>query len=156
DHFWHCLYLSGELTSTLLLQSEENSLSGRYNFGLTNIVDRPSAEVSATPSRVPMDAVVPAFLSKISHYSPFFVCFVGVGIWTVIRKASQQLQRPSGSTTSGSQDRWPEHKCARKNSLGLQSYKLLHPAKAARRLCFVVPSTSRRVVRYQVRKDRSA
>ncbi|KAI6100093.1 hypothetical protein EDD17DRAFT_1660535 [Pisolithus thermaeus] len=33
-----------------------------------------------------MKAVVPVFLKKISCYRSRFVCFVGIGIWTLLRK----------------------------------------------------------------------
>ncbi|KIO09691.1 hypothetical protein M404DRAFT_47162, partial [Pisolithus tinctorius Marx 270] len=146
NHFWRCLYHSG-LTSTLLPPSEDYSLPERYNLGLTNIVDRPSAE-AAELSVSEMKAAIPVFLRKISRYRPRFVCFVGMGIWAVIRKALDQLQLSSGSGNGSKQE---------KDRLGLQSYKLIHPAKAGKpspRLAsetffFVVPSTSGRVVKYQ-------
>ncbi|KAI6122062.1 DNA glycosylase [Pisolithus sp. B1] len=164
NHFWRCLYQSG-LTSTLLPPSEDYSLPEKYNLGLTNIVDRPSTE-AAELSISEMKAAVPAFLKKISHYRPRFVCFVGVGIWTVIQKALRQFQQSCGSSTSGSQGQGSKERKARKgvkgaedgskqekDSLGLQPYKLVHPAEtgkpASETFLFVVPSTSGRVVRYQ-------
>ncbi|KAI6003068.1 uracil-DNA glycosylase-like protein [Pisolithus albus] len=163
NHFWRCLYQSG-LTSTLLPPSEDYSLPERYNLGLTNMVDRPSAE-AAELSISEMKAAVPAFLKKVSRYRPRFVCFVGMGIWTVMRKALQQLQRSSGSSITGSQGQGggkarKDTKGAEngskqeKDSLGLQSYRLVHPAEAGKpaseTFLFVVPSTSGRVVRYQL------
>ncbi|KAI6158136.1 uracil-DNA glycosylase-like protein [Pisolithus tinctorius] len=164
NHFWRCLYHSG-LTSTLLPPSEDYSLPERYNLGLTNIVDRPSAE-AAELSVSEMKAAIPVFLRKISRYRPRFVCFVGMGIWAVIRKALDQLQLSSGSCSSESQGGANRERKARKHGkgsgngskqekdrLGLQSYKLIHPAKAERlaseTFFFVVPSTSGRVVKYQ-------
>ncbi|KAI6021746.1 uracil-DNA glycosylase-like protein [Pisolithus microcarpus] len=159
NHFWRCLYQSG-LTSNLLPPSEDYSLPERYNLGLTNLVDRPSAEEAAELSISEMEAAVPAFLIKISRFRPRFVCFVGMGIWTVIRKTLQQLQRSSGSSISGSQGQGSRErkvkkdmKGAEKDSPGLQSYKLVHPTEAGKlaseTFLFVVPSTSGRVVRYQ-------
>ncbi|KAI6006474.1 hypothetical protein F5J12DRAFT_94416 [Pisolithus orientalis] len=46
-----------------------------------------------------MKVVVLAFLRNISCYRPSFVCFVGVGIWIVIRKALRQLQVGTKVTT---------------------------------------------------------
>lgn len=164
NHFWRCLYHSG-LTSTLLPPSEDYSLPERYNLGLTNIVDRPSAE-AAELSMSEMKAAIPVFLRKISRYRPRFVCFVGMRIWTVIRKALGQLQLSSGSCSSESQGGGDRERKARKNGkgsgngskqekdrLGLQPYKLVYPAEAGRlaseTFFFVVPSTSGRVVKYQ-------
>ncbi|KAI6106578.1 uracil-DNA glycosylase-like protein [Pisolithus croceorrhizus] len=164
NHFWQCLYQSG-LTSTLLPPSEDYSLPERYNLGLTNIVDRPSTE-AAELSISEMKAAIPAFLKKISRYRPRFVCFVGVGIWTVVQKALRQLQQSSTSSTSGLQGQGSKGRKARKgvkgagdgskqgkDSLGLQPYKLVHPTEtgklASETFLFVVPSTSGRVVRYQ-------
>ncbi|KAI6025543.1 uracil-DNA glycosylase-like protein [Pisolithus marmoratus] len=167
NHFWRCLYRSG-LTSILLSPSEDYSLPERYNLGLTNIVDRPSAEAAET-SISEMKAAVPVLLGKISRYRPRFVCFVGMGIWTVVRKALLRMQRSPGSSATGSQVEGNGEQKARKDLQGdergsqqekdypgLQSYKLVHPAGAGKltseTFLFVVPSTSGRVVRYQVRK----
>jgi TDG/mug DNA glycosylase family protein len=104
----------------------------------TNLVDRPSAEVSspyfvANPvadghvpqeaelSPTEMAAGVPAFLAKVARYRPRIVCFVGIGIWRVVEKALVKLATypeniaPPGSTRT------------RKEITGFQPYKLVFP-----------------------------
>ncbi|KAG6331886.1 hypothetical protein ID866_7200 [Astraeus odoratus] len=148
NHFWRCLHRSG-LTSVLLPPSEDFSLPDRYNLGLTNIVDRPSAE-AAELSKSEMKAAVPTFLQKISQYRPRFVCIVGMGIWEVIQTALFQIAQSSHTSTLGDR-KGKARRDFEKGYLGLQSYKLTFPAERAQSetFIFVVPSTSGRVVRYQ-------
>ncbi|KAI6158129.1 hypothetical protein BKA82DRAFT_282659 [Pisolithus tinctorius] len=46
-----------------------------------------------------MKVVVPAFIRNIPFLQAVFVCFVGVGIWVVIRKALRQLRVGVKATT---------------------------------------------------------
>lgn len=161
NHFWRCLHRSG-LTSRLLPASDDYSLPDTYNLGLTNVVDRPSVE-AADLSRSEMKAAVPTLLQKISRFKPRFVCFVGMGIWEVIQTALSQMTMPSATmsqtarpvqqkTSKDGKNKANERK--KGNGLGLQSYKFVYPAdadgKVSETLIFVVPSTSGRVVRYQL------
>lgn len=155
NHFWRCLYRSG-LTSTLLPPSEDYSLPDRYNLGLTNIVDRPSIQ-AAELSKSELKASVPALLRKITRYKPRFVCFVGMGIWEVVRSSLTRMTLPPVSFTRVTRGS-PSSKSNRpirkeKSQLGLQSYKFVHAEKGGltnETFFFVVPSTSGRVVKYQL------
>ncbi|KAF5380177.1 hypothetical protein D9615_006216 [Tricholomella constricta] len=46
NHFWPCLYESG-FTSTRLPPEEDHTLPERFALGLTNLVNRPTAEVGS-------------------------------------------------------------------------------------------------------------
>ncbi|KAL4073597.1 uracil-DNA glycosylase-like protein [Scleroderma citrinum] len=153
NHFWHCLHRSG-LTSTLLPPSEDYSLPDRYNLGLTNIVDRPSTE-AAELSKSEIKASIPAFLRKISRHKPRFVCFVGMGIWEVVQSTLSRMAL-SSDTADGNKK---ANRKQKESGLSLQPYKLVHPSQelsdhtdgiVSETLIFVVPSTSGRVVRYQL------
>ncbi|KAL4068634.1 uracil-DNA glycosylase-like protein [Scleroderma yunnanense] len=160
NHFWHCLHRSG-LTSTLLPPSEDYSLPDRYNLGLTNIVDRPSTE-AAELSKSEIKASIPAFLRKISRHKPRFVCFVGMGIWEVVQSTLSRMALSSDTAESQGRVQQKPSKSGNKKAnrkqkesgLSLQPYKLVHPVDAngivSETLIFVVPSTSGRVVRYQL------
>ncbi|KAI0337322.1 DNA glycosylase [Trametopsis cervina] len=84
NHFWHCLHLSG-LTERLLSPEEAPSLLETYHFGLTNLVDRPTAEQSEL-STEEMNGGVPVLMDKLVKYRPKMICFLGKGIWEVFRK----------------------------------------------------------------------
>ncbi|EGO29256.1 hypothetical protein SERLADRAFT_456783 [Serpula lacrymans var. lacrymans S7.9] len=151
NHFWRCLHSSG-LTSTLLHPSEDYTLPDDFNLGLTNLVDRPSAEQSEL-SKDEMIKSVPTLLAKITRFRPRFVCFVGMGIWEVVREGL--LQTVSSPLADGNKS--IKVKGKKPASLGLQPYKYVHPRPLVsgtdaitETLLFVVPSTSGRVVRYQL------
>jgi TDG/mug DNA glycosylase family protein len=94
---------------------------------------------------------VPALLSKLAIHRPKFLCLVGTSNWDVVRKALLQMST-GPSKASGSTSR---------ASVGLQPFKICYPpiagpagdtsADISETLLFVVPSTSGRVVHYQVR-----
>ncbi|KAI9567975.1 uracil-DNA glycosylase-like protein, partial [Boletus coccyginus] len=159
NHFWRCLYRSGRMTTTLVLPSEDFSLPERFNIGLTNLVDRPSAQACEL-SRAEMIASVPAFLDKLACHRPRFVCFVGMIIWEIVWSSLVKLQQ------QGTVKRMEKGKSREKNQMGLQTYKLVYgdargmflghvfitpticlPQKT---FLFVVPCTSGRVVQYQL------
>jgi len=52
NHFWRALHQGG-FTTQFVPASEDHTLPEAYNLGLTNLVERPSAEVriSAVPGR---------------------------------------------------------------------------------------------------------
>ncbi|KAI0076151.1 DNA glycosylase [Panus rudis PR-1116 ss-1] len=101
NHFWKCLHRS-ELTDRLLPPTEDFTLPQAYNIGLTNLVDRPSAE-QAELSNQDMVSGVPVLLSKIARFKPRVVCFVGKGIWTVFHKeASKRVDVSSSHVSSES------------------------------------------------------
>jgi len=152
------------------------------------LVDRPSAQVwfrsrvhdlvfwltilqACELSRAEMMASVPAFLDKLAHHRPRFVCFVGMIIWEIVRNSLVKLQQ------QGTVKRVEKGKSKEKSQMGLQTYKLIYgdargmflgrcmyslrqrsvftsmrylaglPQKT---FLFVVPCTSGRVVQYQV------
>ncbi|KAI0360306.1 DNA glycosylase [Trametes cingulata] len=93
NHFWKCLYGS-QLTDRLLSPSEDHTLPGSYRLGLTNLVERPSAE-AAELAGSEFTAGVPALLRKIVRHRPRFVCFVGKQIWeSFIKAAAPPSSRP--------------------------------------------------------------
>ncbi|KIP03935.1 hypothetical protein PHLGIDRAFT_129842 [Phlebiopsis gigantea 11061_1 CR5-6] len=89
NHFWLCLHESG-LTERLLSPSDDWTLPSRYNYGLTNLVDRPSAEQSEL-SRHEMRQGTPTLLEKIAKYRPRIVCFLSKTIWEVFRQETSCL-----------------------------------------------------------------
>ncbi|KAH7882254.1 uracil-DNA glycosylase-like protein [Phlebopus sp. FC_14] len=155
NHFWRCLHKS-ELTSTFVPPSEDYTLMERFNIGLTNLVDRPSAEASEL-SKSEMVASVPAFLEKIALHKPRFVCFVGMGIWDIVKTVLAKMHLSSTAPSTNAKNKGKQEK-RQPSQLGLQSYKLVYPSsedtdgdvKASETLFFVVPSTSGRVVQYQL------
>ncbi|KAK0223304.1 uracil-DNA glycosylase-like protein [Armillaria fumosa] len=83
NHFWTCLHAGG-LTSSKLPPTEDYTLPELYNIGLTNLVERPTAEQSEL-SDAEMRTAVPAFLAKIARYRPRIVCFVGLKIAAAVQ-----------------------------------------------------------------------
>ncbi|KAF8552142.1 DNA glycosylase [Imleria badia] len=145
NHFWRCLHRSG-MTTNLVPPSEDFSLPERFNIGLTNLVDRPSAQACEL-SRAEMVASVPAFLDKLARHRPRLVCFVGMIIWEIVRNSLVEFP-PQGSTK-----RIEKRKNRKKSQLGLQAYKLVYENTISlprETLLFVVPCTSGRVVQYQL------
>ncbi|KAK0204862.1 uracil-DNA glycosylase-like protein [Desarmillaria ectypa] len=140
NHFWTGLHAGG-LTSSKLPPTEDYTLPELYNIGLTNLVDRPTAEQSEL-SEAEMRAAVPAFLAKIARYRPRIVCFVGLSIARTVQYCA--LPR--------------KHRVA-KVTLGLMCFKLVYPKQedtknvdsVSESLFFAMPSTSARVTQYQVR-----
>jgi len=94
NQFYRALHASG-LTDKLLDPSEDVAMPERYNYGLTNIVARPS--VSATElTRAEKVAGVPDLLAKISRVRPRIVCFIGREIADAVETAIRQHRRRSG------------------------------------------------------------
>ncbi|KAF9521959.1 uracil-DNA glycosylase-like protein [Crepidotus variabilis] len=155
NHFWSCLHESG-LTSRKLDPRQDSSLPKDFRYGLTNLVSRPTVEVSG----------VAVLLAKIRQYKPLIVCFVGLGIADIFKSAT--ISKPG--TRRGQKKTMNEPA-----SVGLQSYKMIHKgdqkiqeASVSREdtktaptnglnsnetVFFAVSSTSGRVVRYQ-KKDK--
>ncbi|CCL98052.1 uncharacterized protein FIBRA_00046 [Fibroporia radiculosa] len=195
NHFWRCLHRSGTDNDTgpgltpaeqALPPSEDHTLPERFNLGMTNIVDRPSAEANEL-SPAEMRAGVPVLLSKITRFRPRIVCFVGRSIWEAFYRVlvgppssrsqpatsigdeteglsggasnarAEASEAPSGKTKKARpkelKRRSPTSKAARFD-FGIQPYKVVHPDNdnftIRETLFFVLPSTSGRVVRYQL------
>ncbi|KAI8971295.1 uracil-DNA glycosylase-like protein [Trametes punicea] len=86
NHFWRCLH-GAHLTDRLLSATEDYTLPDTYRLGLTNLVDRPSAQ-AAELAESEFTAGVPALLQKIVRKRPRIVCFVGKAIWDSFIKAA--------------------------------------------------------------------
>ncbi|KAK0469691.1 uracil-DNA glycosylase-like protein [Desarmillaria tabescens] len=138
NHFWTGLHAGG-LTSSKLPPTEDFTLPELYNIGLTNLVDRPTAEQSEL-SEAEMRTAVPAFLAKIARYRPRIVCFVGLSIAGTVQHCAVPRK----------------HRTA-KVMPGLMSFKLVYPKQEdtknvdpiSETLFFAMPSTSARVTQYQ-------
>ncbi|KAJ4469196.1 uracil-DNA glycosylase-like protein [Lentinula aciculospora] len=76
NHFWKCLHLSG-LTSERMLPAEDFTLPERYQLGLTNIVERPTAEATELKDSEFKEGITP-FLCKMARYRPRIACFIGL------------------------------------------------------------------------------
>ncbi|KZV62720.1 DNA glycosylase [Peniophora sp. CONT] len=147
NHFWRCLHQGG-FTPTRLPPLDGYLLPETYNVGLTNIVERPSAEAGEL-SRAEIEASVQALMDKLTQYRPRVVCFVGKLIWdAVVRVLNKQVaDKPPPVPKKGEGAK----------ALGpfvydrLQPYKLVHTTGLVNEtLFFVVPSTSGRVVSHQL------
>ncbi|KAI0092901.1 uracil-DNA glycosylase-like protein [Irpex rosettiformis] len=105
NHFWQCLHQSG-LTERLLAPAEAHLLPEVYNFGLTNLVDRPTAEQSELATHE-MKEGVPLLMDKLVKYRPRTLCFLGRAIWDVFRQQAFKLKpaTPSPPPTSSSQSK---------------------------------------------------
>ncbi|KAA1475236.1 DNA glycosylase [Dentipellis sp. KUC8613] len=168
NHFWRCLFHSG-LTSRLLPATEDYTLPVLFNLGLTNLVDRPSAE-AAELSREEMSLSVPSILRKIQLHRPRIICFVGKGIWQAVERvlkksavypevkveegASAEDEKPA-VPTKGKGKAKAKKKSDPDAGLGLQPLKVVHAPKAEEgaileTLFYVVPSTSGRVISHQL------
>ncbi|KAG0699213.1 uracil-DNA glycosylase-like protein [Suillus ampliporus] len=155
NHFWKCLHHPVWFTSRLLPPSEDSSLPATFNVGLTDLVDRPSAEASELSASERVSSV-PTLLSKLALHRPRFLCLVGKSNWEIVKKALVQMST-GPSKASGSSGVSKASQASAKN-IGLQPFKLCYPATAgpdasantSETLLFVVPSTSGLVTQYQL------
>ncbi|KIK64039.1 hypothetical protein GYMLUDRAFT_40269 [Collybiopsis luxurians FD-317 M1] len=148
NHFWKCLHLSG-LTPERIPPTEDYTLPERYRLGLTNIVDRPTAEATELKDSEFKEGIVP-FLSKVARYRPRIACFIGVRTGRIVldhvMRGLPKTQRQGFL-------------------LGLQPYKIVYSnsecgsseaSKSPESSCisetlfYAVPSTSGKVQGYQI------
>ncbi|KAK9695471.1 uracil DNA N-glycosylase Thp1 [Basidiobolus ranarum] len=129
--FWPGLYKSGLLKEPLTF-NEDETLPSRYNYGITNLAQRPSRS-SSELSKDEMQKAVPELLEKIKKNYPKVVCFIGKGIFEIF---------------SG-------RKCT---ELGLQPEKICcnfidseNNLRSREIIVFAMPSTSARTSTYQFR-----
>ncbi|KLO09206.1 DNA glycosylase [Schizopora paradoxa] len=134
NQFWKILHESG-WTDRRLDPSEEHTLPGSYNVGLTDLVERPTSMAHELAKHEMVDGVS-GLLSKITTYRPRSVCFVGMEIGQIVeRKLKARLGLDVGP------------KSAKKNT-GFLQYKILHSEETSssksvsETLFFVIPSTS--------------
>ncbi|KAI0052051.1 DNA glycosylase [Auriscalpium vulgare] len=151
NHFWKCLHRSG-LTPSLVPPSEDFTLPEKFNLGMTNLVDRPSAE-AAELSAADRISAVPALLAKIARYRPRIVCFVGKGIWLDVERV---LKTTSVASVTDYAPSTPERSTVtaspgkRSRKASAPEFSRRHQSIVAETLFFVVPSTSGRVVSHQL------
>ncbi|GAA5980623.1 hypothetical protein JCM5350_003564 [Sporobolomyces pararoseus] len=152
NHFWKALAGSG-LTDRLLHPSEGATLPDSYNIGSTNLVPRPSAEMSEL-SLEEMKACVPALLRKIISYKPRMVAFVGMKICEIVFRHLWSLPNAQTSPAASSPSKKRRKVAMPKVKIGLQPFFISVPAEldSERRkiLFWCLPSTSARVVEYQL------
>ncbi|KAL1407553.1 uracil DNA N-glycosylase Thp1 [Vanrija albida] len=79
NKFWKALWGAG-LSARLLLPSEDVTLPDEYNFGMTNLVGRPTIEQSEL-SPLEMRLAVAPFARRVASHAPRVLCFVGKGMW---------------------------------------------------------------------------
>ncbi|ORX39228.1 hypothetical protein BD324DRAFT_618904 [Kockovaella imperatae] len=95
NKFWKALYLSG-ITDRRVAPSEDASMPELFNFGLTNLCDRPTSEMSEL-STLEMKLSVPLLTRKIMAFTPLVVCMVGKKIWDVYQAQVSPTAGPPGS-----------------------------------------------------------
>ncbi|KAI0344298.1 DNA glycosylase [Trametopsis cervina] len=164
NHFWRCLHQAG-LTERQLDPSEDGTLPEKYNFGMTDLVERPSSE-QAELSKADLLAGVPVLLTKIRTHKPGVICFVGkqigevfcteggrLGALTEVHKLSEECSKSSTTQTK------QKGKAKKKPfEWGIQPLKIVHASKMSgssipspsETLIFIMPSTSARVAGYQL------
>ncbi|QRV89855.1 Uracil DNA glycosylase superfamily [Ceratobasidium sp. AG-Ba] len=138
--FWKCLHQGG-LTDRLVLPSEDHILPEKFKLGITNLVDRPSAEMGEL-SKEERRAGVPVFLRKVHKWRPKIVCMVGKGIWEDVFEYVVKMSRGKavGDGIHVKEQVWLVYD----NEKG-----------AGQTLFFVVPSTSGRVLTHQASRVRN-
>ncbi|KAI0646677.1 uracil-DNA glycosylase-like protein [Trametes meyenii] len=161
NHFWKCLH-GAELTDRLLPATEDYTLPDYYHLGLTNLVERPSAQAAELASEE-FTAGAPALLRKIVRKRPRVVCFVGKAIWESFIKATAPPPSDNDSgnlaeaftarTASRPKASLKKMKTSEPFTYDLQAYKVVHMdpnASIRETLFFVVVSTSGLVAGYQL------
>ncbi|BGO95346.1 hypothetical protein NBRC10512_001810 [Rhodotorula toruloides] len=161
NHFWSCLSESG-LTDRRLHPSE-GPLLPNYGIGSTNLVQRPSAEMSEI-SNDEMKERVPFLLQKVVRCKPRILAFVGMKICEVVMRYLHNLPKPEVSVSTSSPSSSPSksrRKAMPKVKIGLQAATISYSpdikpedqgTDEARQKTFIwcLPSTSARVVEYQL------
>ncbi|ESK93392.1 hypothetical protein Moror_1803 [Moniliophthora roreri MCA 2997] len=137
NHFWKCLHLSG-LTNKQVPPTEDHTLPERFYIGLTNMVDRPTAEANELKDSEFIAGIAPLF-RKISRYRPRFVAFVGLHTSKLVLK---YVMRNKANKTARIKAFKP----------GLQNYKLVHQggSQQVETLFYALPCTSGKVQGYQI------
>ncbi|KAK8844007.1 hypothetical protein IAR55_006800 [Kwoniella newhampshirensis] len=100
NKFWRSVHQSG-LTSRLFSPLEDGLMMEEYNYGMTNLVDRPTSEQSEL-STLEMRLNVRNLTLKFIRHRPKVVCFVGKKIWDV-------YEGVVGKTATVSETRPVEH-----------------------------------------------
>ncbi|KAK4699560.1 hypothetical protein P7C70_g6700, partial [Phenoliferia sp. Uapishka_3] len=168
NHYYKCLVGAG-FTERRLTPAEGYLLPLQYGVGSTNLVPRPSAEQSEL-SKSEMLSNVPHLVKKLITHRPLIVSFVGMGICDVVLTYFRDLPTPPPPSLPSSSDaslpppsRKKPRKRAIKTAIGVQPITISFPPnsegvkeetgdekKRTKMYFYAVPSTSARVVAYQV------
>ncbi|KAI0731784.1 DNA glycosylase [Fomitopsis betulina] len=148
NHFWPCLVESGLTNGEVVTALEDHTIADRFNFGMTNIVERPSAE-AAELTKKELTSGVPNLLRKVACCRPKILTLVGKMIWDAVEHSLKDMGIPIPKRTG---------KAACKVQYDIQPFKVVHLAQdgreASETLFFVLPSSSARVVAFQM-KDKT-
>ncbi|GAA5990316.1 hypothetical protein JCM10908_007311 [Rhodotorula pacifica] len=153
NHFWKCLAGAG-FTERLLHPSEGPTLPS-VGVGSTNLVQRPSAEMSEI-STEEMRERVPFLLEKVARYRPRVLAFVGMKICEIVLRYLHNLPSRDlepAAETSPSKKRRP---AMPKVKIGLQPLIVTYPPTDSKdgpretTYIWCLPSSSARVVEYQL------
>ncbi|KIY69095.1 DNA glycosylase [Cylindrobasidium torrendii FP15055 ss-10] len=135
NHFYKCLHSSGLTPGDApLLPVEDVTLPERFNFGLTNLGDRPTP-TQGDLSNDELKAGVTPLMRKVAFYRPRIVAFVGI---TMAKIAFQAATGKPAKIV---------------DNPGLMPFKMVHGAgngNVEETLFFVTPSTSGRVTQFQL------
>ncbi|KAF4573622.1 hypothetical protein EYR36_008140 [Pleurotus pulmonarius] len=133
NHFWKALAASG-FTSKRIPPHEDMTLPDLFNIGLTDLVERPTSGESELSAAEKAESVL-SLLSKIAHFRPRIVAFVGLGIAKVLNNSM------------------PSNK-GFKLAPGLQNFKLVYTdsqeQSVGETLFYAMPSSSGAVSQYQL------
>ncbi|KAJ8082719.1 uracil DNA N-glycosylase Thp1 [Marasmius tenuissimus] len=142
NHFWKCLHLSG-LTPERIPPTEDHTIPHRFSLGLTNMVDRPTAEASPFPlyrhsqtdtcsqanelKDSEMKGGIPTFLQKIGRYHPKIVAYVGLHM---ARLVHNYVLKHQSTLTSNADSQMPKviiwDRDLKVFKPGLQCYKIVY------------------------------
>ncbi|KAK1222414.1 uracil DNA N-glycosylase Thp1 [Marasmius sp. AFHP31] len=171
NHFWKCLHLSG-LTPERIPPTEDYTIPHRFSLGLTNMVDRPTAEASPfwlhrhsqtyTGSQAnelkdsEMKGGIPTFLQKMGKYHPRIVAYVGLHM---ARLVHNYVLKNESTLTANADSQMPRiiiwDRDLKVFKPGLQCYKIVYeePGQFDRipeTFFYALPCTSGRVQGYQI------
>lgn len=98
--FWKLLHRSA-FTDELMLPAEHAELPARARCGLTNLVERPTAEANELSS-AECRAGVPILVRKLAQHRPRVICFVGKVRPALRYRIQLRMYRASPITSSSS------------------------------------------------------
>ncbi|KAF4606025.1 hypothetical protein EYR38_000070 [Pleurotus pulmonarius] len=140
NHFWKALAASG-FTSKRIPPHEDVTLPDLFNIGLTDLVERPTSGESELSAAEKAESVL-SLLSKIAHFRPRIVAFVGLGIAKVVELGVLKLNNSMPSNKGF------------KLAPGLQDFKLVYAdaqeQSVGETLFYAMPSSSGAVSQYQL------
>ncbi|KWU43787.1 DNA glycosylase [Rhodotorula sp. JG-1b] len=153
NHFWKCLAGAG-FTDGLLHPSQGPTLPS-VGVGSTNLVQRPSAEMSEI-STEEMRERVPLLLDKVARYRPRVLAFVGMKICEIVLRHLHNLPLRDTEQSASSSPSKKRRPAMPKVKIGLQPAVVTYPPvdtkDGPRQTTYIwcLPSSSARVVEYQL------